>query len=117
VRFLGNQNEEALKDYYKKADVFVMPSRQEGFGIVFLEAMGYGKPVIAAAFGGAPDIVIDRLTGYLIEYGDVDTLADRLISVLRDPDLGRQMGRAGRDRLNANYTYGHFRQRLAELLA
>ena len=116
VSFLGHQEDKDLKDYYMKCDVFVMPSRQEGFGIVFLEAMGFGKPVIAAAFGGASDIVIDGLTGFLVEYGDVDALGDRLISILRDSDLRGRMGASGRERVSASYTFMHFQQRLAVLL-
>jgi len=116
VIFLGHQSEEDLKHYYLHTDVFVMPSRQEGFGIVFLEAMGFGKPVVAAAFGGATDIVIDGQTGCLVEYGDVDTLADRLISILRDADLRGRLGTAGRERVETTYTFTHFRQTLAEIL-
>jgi glycosyltransferase involved in cell wall biosynthesis len=116
VIFLGHQSEEDLKHYYLHTDIFVMPSRQEGFGIVFLEAMGFGKPVVAAAFGGATDIVIDGQTGCLVEYGDVDTLADRLISILRDADLRGRLGSAGRKRVETTYTFTHFRQTLAEIL-
>jgi len=116
VVFLGHQSEADLKDYYRKSDVFVMPSRQEGFGIVFLEAMGFGKPVIAAASGGAPDIVVDGLTGFLIEYGDVNALADRLISVLSDAKLRERLGTSGRERVNSYYMFGQFCQRLTDLL-
>ena len=115
VHFVGHQGEEELKSYYRKAELFAMPSCQEGFGIVFLEAMAFGKPVIGAASGGIPDIVIDGATGYLVNYGDVDTLADRLVRLLTDPDLRQKMGVAAKQRIKENYTFGHFRQHLREL--
>ncbi|PYU98548.1 MAG: hypothetical protein DMG26_18390 [Acidobacteria bacterium] len=115
VHFVGHQSEAELKSYYRKAEVFVMPSCQEGFGIVFLEAMAFGKPVIGAASGGIPDIVIDGATGYLVNYGDVDTLAARLIRLLADPDLRQKMGVAARQRIKENYTFDHFRRHLRQL--
>jgi phosphatidylinositol alpha-1,6-mannosyltransferase len=116
VSFLGPQNDDELREHYRKAAVFAMPSRQEGFGIVYLEAMSFAKPVVAAGFGGAPDIVIDGLTGFLIPYGDVDALADRLICLLRNADLRCKLGISGRARVEAHYSFGGFRQQLADLL-
>jgi phosphatidylinositol alpha-1,6-mannosyltransferase len=116
VHLVGRQGEQELKNCYRKADVFVMPSRQEGFGIVFLEAMAFGKPVIGAAFGGIPDIVVDGVTGFLVKYGDVEALAERLICLLRDPDLRARMGLAAQQRVRENYTFGDFRRRLSGLL-
>jgi glycosyltransferase involved in cell wall biosynthesis len=78
--------------------------------------MSFAKPVVAAGFGGAPDIVIDGLTGFLIPYGDVDALADRLICLLRNADLRCKLGISGRARVEAHYSFGGFRQQLADLL-
>lgn len=116
VSFLGHLNESELQERYLEADVFAMPSRQEGFGIVFLEAMSFGKPIVAAAFGGTPDIVIDGQTGFLVEYGDVKRVADRLIQLLRDADLRTRMGYSGKERVEANYTFAEFRRRFSSLL-
>jgi phosphatidyl-myo-inositol dimannoside synthase len=116
VMFLGHLNESELRERYLEADVFAMPSRQEGFGIVFLEAMSFGKPVVAAAFGGTPDIVVDGQTGFLVEYGNVRMVADRLIQLLRDADLRKRMGDSGRERVETNYTFAEFRGRLSSLL-
>ena len=116
VHLVGQQEEQELKNYYQRADVFVMPSRQEGFGIVFLEAMAFGKPVVGAEFGGIPDIVVDGVTGFLVKYGNVDALADRLICLLKDGDLRQRMGSAAKQRLKENYTFDHFRQRFSGLL-
>lgn len=115
VRFVGKKKDDELKTYYQESDVFVMPSRKEGFGIVFLEAMAFGKPVIGGNYGGTPDIIVDGETGFLVEYGDVDALADRLIRLLQDEKLRKRMGEAARRHVEENYTFEHFRKRLLEL--
>ena len=66
IIFAGKCPRESLRRYYEIADVFVMPSRQEGFGIVYLEAMAAGKPVVASPCGGAPEVVRDGEDGYLV---------------------------------------------------
>jgi phosphatidyl-myo-inositol dimannoside synthase len=116
VRFVGHLDEREMREYYRKAEVFVMPSRQEGFGIVFLEAMAFGKPVIGGAYGGTRDIIIEGETGFLVEYGDIEAITDRLIRLLRDPDLRKRMGIAGRQRVTENYSFDRFRTRLRGLL-
>lgn len=116
VVFAGEQSLAALKAYYRKADVFVMPSCQEGFGVVFLEAMAFGKPIIAANHGGAPEIVQDGLTGFLVEYGDVDALVQRLTLLLGNEQLRTELGEAGRCRVREHYSFDQFRDGLAQIL-
>ena len=116
VRFVGSVNDAALRDWYRKAEVFVMPSRQEGFGIVFLEAMAFGVPVIGGAAGGTPDIIQDGVTGYLVNYGDVETLADRIVGLLTNPGLRDRMGAAARERVAEHYTFDLFRNCLRQAL-
>lgn len=79
-------------------DVFAMPSWDEPFGMVYVEAMAMQRPVVAWAMGGPREIVADGETGYLPEPGDVDGLAQALLRLVRDPDLRRRMGEAGRRR-------------------
>jgi len=117
VLFMGRVASDELKAYYAACDVFVMPSQGEGFGIVFLEAMSFGKPVIGGNHGGTPDIVIDGATGFLVGYGDIDALADRLIRLLQDEKLRKHMGEAARRRVEENYTFERFRKRLVQLLS
>ncbi|HEV2493925.1 MAG TPA: glycosyltransferase family 4 protein [Terriglobia bacterium] len=116
VRFAGHVEERELKEFYRQAELFVMPSRQEGFGLVFLEAMAFGKPVVGGDFGGIPEIVLEGVTGYVVEYGNVDALAGRLICLLTNEDLRRRMGAAGKQRVIENYGFATFQKRLVELL-
>jgi phosphatidylinositol alpha-1,6-mannosyltransferase len=116
VVFAGEQPVEALRGFYDRCEVFVMPSRQEGFGVVFLEAMAHGKPVIAGAHGGTPELVEDGVSGYLVRYGDAETTANRLLALLEDPALSARMGAAGRARFEQNHTFERYRERLTEML-
>jgi phosphatidyl-myo-inositol dimannoside synthase len=116
VVFAGEQPLEALRGFYDRCEIFAMPSRQEGFGVVFLEAMAHGKPVIAGAHGGTPELVADGVTGYLVRYGDAEAVADRLLALLGNPARRAQMGEAGRARFEQNYTFARFRERLLALL-
>ncbi|MFQ5914083.1 MAG: glycosyltransferase family 4 protein [Nitrospinota bacterium] len=116
VLFAGTRSDDELASYYDACDIFVMPSRQEGFGVVFLEAMAFGKPVIGGKHGGTPEVVIDGVTGFLVQHGDVEGLAFRLIQLLRDPELCNRMGAAGRRLVEENYTFEHFRRGLVQPL-
>lgn len=116
VHFLGSVDDSALRTYYQACDVFVMPSAKEGFGIVFLEAMEYSKPVVAADRGGSSEVVLDGVTGLLVRYGDVPQLAHALTSLCLDPEQRAKLGRAGYERLQQHFTFGRFRQTLTEIL-
>jgi D-inositol-3-phosphate glycosyltransferase len=95
VRFVGAQPQETLRDYYVAADVTVLPSYYESFGMVALEAMACGSPVIGSRVGGLATTVRDGVTGFLVPDGDASALADRLDAVLGDEDLRYRLGREG----------------------
>lgn len=116
VHFLGLVDEPTLRYCYRTSDIFVLPSAQEGFGIVFLEAMRHRKPVVAARRGGTPEVVLDEITGVLVEYGNKDQLCGSLMRLCEDVDLRCQMGLAGYEHLQGNYTFAHFQYRLADIL-
>lgn len=80
-------------------DVFVLPSLWEGFGLVIVEAMAAGRPVVASAVGPIPEIVVDGVTGLLVPPGDPAALAEAVTRLLRDPELASALGRAGRARV------------------
>ena len=95
VRFLGAQPQDTLRTYYVAADVTVLPSYYESFGMVALEAMACGSPVIASRVGGLTSTVRDGVTGFLVPEGDATALAARLDGLLADPDLRWRLGREG----------------------
>lgn len=87
------------------ADLFVLSSFTEGMPNVLLEAGAASLPVVATAVGGTPEVVADGKTGYLVPPGDPARLANRILDLLRDETLRRDMGRAGREHVQANFTF------------
>jgi glycosyltransferase involved in cell wall biosynthesis len=99
VEFLGTVSRRELADRYRRAAVFCLPSRQEGFGIVFLEAMAHARPIVAARAAAVPETVADGEVGILADPNDPEAFAQALATLLEDRDLGRRMGQAGRRRV------------------
>lgn len=90
VTFAGRKSKEELREYYKKADLFVYPSKYENFGQPLIEAAAHGLPIIATPVGVARDIVIDGETGYITP-DTPEAMSDR-IQLLREDKLRKQMG-------------------------
>ncbi|WP_256300845.1 glycosyltransferase family 4 protein [Haloarchaeobius salinus] len=97
VTFTGFLPDADLADRLAAAHLLAVPSRHEGFGIVYLEAMGFGLPVIASAAGGAGDVVVDGENGYLVSPDDPDTLRERLARLADDRELLVRLGTAAAD--------------------
>ena len=116
VKFPGSVDERALRAAYESCDVFVLPSAGEGFGIVFLEAMNYCKPIIAANSGATPEVVKDGETGILVEAGSVEQLAAAMIALGTNQPERERMGAAGYARLQENFTFDHFKAKLREIM-
>ena len=95
VCFVGPQPQSELPVYYAAADVTVLPSYYESFGMVALEAMACGSAVIASRVGGLVTTVRDGVTGFLVPDGDVEALAERIGALVGDPDLRWRVGREG----------------------
>lgn len=93
VRFIPAQPHRLLPSYYQAADVCLVPSFTESFGLVALEAQACGIPVVASAVGGLRSIVRHGQTGYLVQPGASESFAERAWRILSDPDLTRSMGR------------------------
>jgi D-inositol-3-phosphate glycosyltransferase len=95
VVFLGPQPQPALRDYYVASDLTIMPSFYESFGMVALEAMACGSPVVASRVGGLATTVRDGLTGFLVPEGDAGALAERIDSLLADRSVRARLGAEG----------------------
>jgi glycosyltransferase involved in cell wall biosynthesis len=85
-------------------DVFCLPSSAEGLPLVVLEAMAAGKPVVAGAAGGTPELVVHGETGLLVPPGDVDALRRALADLLADPERARRLGEMGRERVRTSFS-------------
>lgn len=94
VTLHGRVDDASLQKLYAQADVFVLPSYWEGYGIVFLEAMARGLPVVSTTAGAIPEVVCDKQTGLLVAPGDVQALAAALRQLLKDADLRQSLGQA-----------------------
>lgn len=116
VRFLGRLSSEALANAYRRCAVFAMPSDQEGFGIVYLEAALFSKPSVAGTGGGAPEVVVDGETGLLAGNDDAPAVARALVRLLGRQEEARRMGQAARCRLDKKFDFNAFRSCLAGLL-
>jgi D-inositol-3-phosphate glycosyltransferase len=114
VRFLGAVEHEDLADYYALADICVVPSRTETFGLVALEAQALGTPVVASAVGGLTEIVEDGRTGILVAGRDPQAFAVAIASLLDDDHLREGMGEAARLRA-ATFTWTRAVERLAAI--
>ncbi len=99
VELAGHVPFDRLAAEYRRADVFCLPSRQEGFGIVFLEAMAAGLPIVAARAAAVPELVREGETGALVPPGDAPALAAALRTLLQDPAERRRLGEGGRRRV------------------
>jgi N-acetyl-alpha-D-glucosaminyl L-malate synthase BshA len=99
VRFLGTQ--ESISEIAGAADVFVLPSETESFGLPALQAMACGVPVVGSDAGGLPEVVKHAESGYLLPVGDVEGMAGRTLEILKDRERRLEMGRAGRRRAEA----------------
>jgi glycosyltransferase involved in cell wall biosynthesis len=116
VSFRGALDHRQALEAIAQSDIFVLPSWNEAFGLVYLEAMACGKPVIGCRGQGAQDLLAEARTGLLVEPKDVSSLAAALACLLRDPALGREMGLAGR-RAAHNFTWNACAERYAALYA
>jgi glycogen(starch) synthase len=104
VIFAGEVSDAQLESHLHACDIFVAPSRYESFGLVFLEAMMFGKPVVGCRAGGMSEVIEEGVTGVLAEPGDVASLVSAISALLEDGTKRREFGRAGRERYLQLYT-------------
>ncbi len=92
VTFIGKRDQDTLPYYYSAAEAVIMPSQYESFGMVALEAMACGTPVVASEVGGLAFLVRDGVTGYTVPASDPEALAVKLKAIISDRDLHQRMG-------------------------
>jgi phosphatidylinositol alpha-1,6-mannosyltransferase len=126
VKFLGKVDRKTLLNYYAICDIFLMPNRTlgngdaEGFGIVFLEANMFGKPVIGGLSGGVPDAIENMISGILVNGENIEEVSDALLRLLLDKDLRESIGDSARRRVinlfNENLQSSNFKKVIQEVL-
>ena len=109
VRFWGRVSDEELCDLYRRASIFAMPSRQEGFGLVYAEAMWHGLPCIGSDADAAGQVISSGETGLLVPYDDRPALGEAIVRILDDPDYQRRLGEAARRRAKEYFGYERFK--------
>ena len=112
IHFISGLSRRELAGCYGGCDVFALPSTGEGFGLVFLEAMAFGKPVIGTALGGIPDIVEDGVNGILVQPSNPSSLSSALRSLLSGNDLRLRMGWRGAEVVRERHSFEHFKANL-----
>ncbi|MCS7220907.1 MAG: glycosyltransferase family 4 protein [Anaerolineae bacterium] len=120
LHVLGPVEDQEKRDLLAACDVFAMPSRADSFGIVYLEAWLYRKPVIGARAWGIADVIEDGKDGLLVPFGDVASLADAIVYLVDHPEAREAMGARGEEKVYRHHTWDHkylqvraFYQRLA----
>jgi phosphatidylinositol alpha-1,6-mannosyltransferase len=112
VDFTGFVSQERLSALYRDAAMLAMPSRAEGFGLVYVEAMSHGLPCIGSTHDASGEVIENGVTGYLVDQSDIGALAERMSDLLSDPDRRTEMGGRGRERFERHFTYEAYKKRL-----
>ncbi len=116
MRFFTNLSRQQIAACYARSEIFALPSTGEGFGLVFLEAMAFGKPVIAAACGGSTDVVQDSVNGLLVSPHDLKGLVEALCRLLEDSKLRMELGRRGAEIVRQQYSFEVFQSQLEQII-
>jgi len=116
IEVLGYVPESEMEGLLARTAVFAMPSRGEGFGLVYVEAMRHGIPVIASIHDAGQEINIEGVTGYNVDLDRPNELAQRLVQLLRNPKLATEMGQRGRQHWKWHFAFSAFEARLAPIL-
>ena len=116
ISLLGVVTGEALRDYYQKSHLLAVPSSYEGFGIVYLEGMGFGLPSIASTAGAAHEIVTHDQDGFLVRPGDASAIAEYIEDLNRDREKMFRMGLNALERYRRHPTWDESTSKIAEFL-
>lgn len=122
ILFLGVVSQEQTRWWFNHCDLFVMTPREQGgdiesFGIVYLEAQSYGKPVIGTKTGGVAETIEDGVTGMLIEQNDRRVLSEKIQFFMSNPEYAKQIGKAGKERVNKMFRWEVQAEKLKNILS
>ena len=115
ILLLDRVSNDELPNYYAAANVFVLPSYYESFAKVVAEAMACMRPVVVTRGGGIDEVVEDGVSGIKVGYGSVESLAEAIVEILSDENLGRKMGERGRQKVEAEFTWDSVAQRVNQI--
>ena len=105
VTFMGYVPDEKLPNLYSASDIFVLPAIYENFPFAILEAQATGLPVISTKVGGIPEFLVDNENGFLIDPGDSAQLTQRVLALLQEPKLAKEMGMRGRKLIEEKFSW------------
>ena len=114
VRFFGSTTRATLRQLYQSSDLFVLPSLEDGFGMVIGEAMAAGLPVVCTTSTGAPDMITDGIEGFLVPPADSAALAEKILTSYTNAELRNTMGKAAQKTIQ-NFTWDIYGKRIFEL--
>ena len=115
LRFYGRIERDRLFNFYKEADIFVLPSRADGLNLVCMEALSFGLPVISTLVGGIPEIVDDGVTGLLVKPEDAFELAKAIEYLIRNPQVAEVMSRRGPEQIKDKFSPDKSVEKLEEI--
>jgi glycosyltransferase involved in cell wall biosynthesis len=104
-----------MRDLYSQASVLVLPSVEDGFGLVIGQAMACGVPVIATTNTGGPDLITDGVDGFIVPVRDAGAIRERLEHLYRNPDIRVAMGRAALDKVRSLNGWAEYARQVREL--
>ena len=116
ITVLGMVSPEEKFECYARCDVFALATDYEGFGLIFLEANAFGKPVVATTVAGVPEAVEHGVSGLLVEPGDNEGLSSALVRLLNDGEKARSMGENGRARVERDFTWRRSAEKLRDIV-
>ena len=119
VLFVGRVKHDDVESFFEMCDVFVMLNRKgnkEGFGLVYLEAWAHKKPVVGGITGGVSEVIEDGRTGFLVEPTDTESAANSICRILENEELAGSLGRAGRAKVENEFSRRQMVRKTLELL-
>jgi glycosyltransferase involved in cell wall biosynthesis len=111
-RWIGHQPQKELYRYYSQSNIFVIPSIEDGFGMVILQAMACGLPVICTANTGGEDLIENGKQGFVIPIRDVEALKKKILFLYENPEICEEMGRLAKAKVEKEFTWDHYGEKM-----